>query len=216
MSTQRPDKNVCVSAGGLSSYTSSQTFVLPQENRAVSDELAPWTSLSCPCELGRNFSAVVSGTVTHFVNLLKSRDCECLNCFTHFCEYSFSCDHHRFSCYLCVRRRLLQFIHRCCRCSFRCSTFLQHFGTCQSFFLPPHQHGGLLRGSNVSHQIQKKVPVPSAQCRQNYCVALTRDHHVRSSAPVSRSRFVVATGHILSSTVVGRTRSLHSTECQPW
>ena len=24
-------------------------------NRAVSDELAPGTSLSCPCELGRNF-----------------------------------------------------------------------------------------------------------------------------------------------------------------
>ena len=33
----------------------------------------------------------------------------------------------------CVRRRLLQFIHRCCRCSSRCSPFLQHFGTFHCF-----------------------------------------------------------------------------------
>ena len=45
--------------------------------------------------------------------------------------------------------------------------------------LPPRKHVGLLRGLNVAHQIQKRVPVPSAQCRQSFCVALTRDHHVR-------------------------------------
>ena len=45
--------------------------------------------------------------------------------------------------------------------------------------LPPRQHGGLLRGLNVSHQIQKSVPVPPSQSRQNFCVALTRGHHVR-------------------------------------
>ena len=37
-----------------------------------------------------------------------------------------------------------------------------------------------------------------------------------SSAPVSRSRFVVATGHIVSGTVARRTRSPHSAECQPF
>ena len=31
--------------------------------------------------------------VTHFVSLLKSLDCERLNCFTGFCQYSFSFDH---------------------------------------------------------------------------------------------------------------------------
>ena len=45
--------------------------------------------------------------------------------------------------------------------------------------LPLRQHDGLLRGSNVSHQIQKKAPVPSAQYHQNFCVALTRGYHVR-------------------------------------
>ena len=30
-------------------------------NRAVSDELTPWTSLSCPCELGRNFPPSFQG-----------------------------------------------------------------------------------------------------------------------------------------------------------
>ena len=38
--------------------------------------------------------------------------------------------------------------------------------------LPPRQQSGLLRGLNVSEQIQKRVPVSS------FCVALTR-HHVR-------------------------------------
>ena len=45
--------------------------------------------------------------------------------------------------------------------------------------LPLRQHDGLLRGVNVSHQIQKKAPVPWAQRRQDFCVALTRGHHVR-------------------------------------
>ena len=35
------------------------------------------------------------------------------------------------------------------------------------------------------------------------------------SAPVSRSRFVVVTSHLVSGTVARRTRSLHSAECQP-
>ena len=32
-----------------------EDFSCSPRNQAVSDELAPWTSLSCPCGLGRNF-----------------------------------------------------------------------------------------------------------------------------------------------------------------
>ena len=31
----------------------------------------------------------------------------------------------------------------------------------------------------ASRFVQKRVPVPSAQCRQSFCVAMTRGHHVR-------------------------------------
>ena len=33
------------------------------------------------------------GAVTHLMSLLESSDCERLNCFAGFCQYSFSCDH---------------------------------------------------------------------------------------------------------------------------
>ena len=62
--------------------------------------------------------------------------------------------------------------------------------------LPPHQHRGLLRSSNVSHQIQKRVPVPSAQYRQSFCVALTRDHHVRHLHQCPEVVSLTATSHI--------------------
>ena len=35
--------------------TPLRRFSCSAGNQAVSDELALWTSLSCPCELGRNF-----------------------------------------------------------------------------------------------------------------------------------------------------------------
>ena len=36
------------------------------------------------------------------MSLLKSSDAERLDCLTRFCQYSFSCDHHRFSGFLCA------------------------------------------------------------------------------------------------------------------
>ena len=114
------------------------------------------------------------------MSLLKSSDAERLDCLTRFCQYSFSCDHHRFSGFLCAIVHRIPPIH---------SVMLQMLvwllvvplviNHVSVLSLLQHQHDGLLRGLNVSHQIQKKAPVPSAQCHQNFCVAVTRDHHVR-------------------------------------
>ena len=61
----------------------------------------------------------------------------------------------------------------------RCSSFLLQFCTFQCFLCLCVSTTGLLRGSNVSHQIEWKALVPSAQYHQNFCVVLTRGHHVR-------------------------------------
>ena len=76
--------------------------------------------------------------------------------------------------------------------------------------LPPRQHGGLIRG------FERFTPDPEEGSSVIGTVLSDSWSSRASSAPVSRSRFVDATGHIVSGTVGGRTRSLHSAECQPF
>ena len=150
--------------------------------------------------------------VTHFMNLL--RDCEHLNCFTRFCQYSFKL---RSSSLQLIPLRSSQtqpIIRRCCGCSFRCSSFLQHFCTFQCFLC-------LRISTRIASRFERFTPDPEegscaiGRVSSELLCRFDSWSSRASSAPVSRSRFVVATGHIVSGTVVRRTRSLHSTECQP-
>ena len=52
------------------------------------------------------------------------------------CQDSFSCHHQCFNGFLChdIRRRILRVIHRSCRCSSSCSSFLELTSTFQGLY----------------------------------------------------------------------------------
>ena len=71
------------------------------------------------------------GTVARRVSLLESCDGDRPKCFSCLCQDVFNCRQNRFRGFLCVvvHRRLLRLNQRCCRCSFGCSSLLEHAGT---------------------------------------------------------------------------------------
>ena len=176
-------------------------------NRAVSDELAPWTSLSCGWELGRNFpplsqggdscqelvaeprpssASVVSRVSVNTASAAIIIDSADTSAFVaDSSSSSIGVAEARFA----ARRSsstLARFL------AFSASASARRIASRFERFTPDPEEGSYAIGT-VSSELLCRFDSWSSRA---------------SSAPVSRSRFVIATGHIVSGTVVGRTRSL--------